>query len=142
MWALQELKGNLFSCPDGASLAHCVSEDMKMSKGIAVLFKDKFGGVEELLQQNKKTGDVAVLKRGNRYVYYLVTKYKFYNKSTYSNLRRSLAAMKTHCLSNQVQHLAMPRIGCGLDGLDWGRVSGIIKEIFQDSQMIVTVYSI
>ena len=30
---------------------HCVSEDLRMGKGIAVLFKKKFGGVEELQAQ-------------------------------------------------------------------------------------------
>ena len=46
-----EVRGDLFSCPDTASLAHCVSEDMHMGKGIAVLFKKKFGGVPELKSQ-------------------------------------------------------------------------------------------
>ena len=46
-----EVKGDLFSCPDSASLVHCVSEDMNMGKGIAVLFKKKFGGVAELKSQ-------------------------------------------------------------------------------------------
>ena len=34
-------------------MAHCVSEDMHMGKGIAVLFKKKFGGVEELRKQGE-----------------------------------------------------------------------------------------
>ena len=42
---LSEVKGDLFSCPDSASLVHCVSEDLHMGKGIATLFKQKFGGV-------------------------------------------------------------------------------------------------
>ncbi|XP_017600855.1 PREDICTED: O-acetyl-ADP-ribose deacetylase 1-like, partial [Corvus brachyrhynchos] len=43
-----------------------------MGAGIAVLFKKKFGGVQELLDQKKKTGEVAVLRRDDRYIYYLV----------------------------------------------------------------------
>ena len=43
-----EVRGDLFSCPDTASMAHCVSEDMHMGKGIAMLFKKKFGGVDIL----------------------------------------------------------------------------------------------
>ena len=50
---LSEVKGDLFSCPSSASLAHCVSEDMHMGKGIATLFKQKFGGVGELKSQGK-----------------------------------------------------------------------------------------
>lgn len=51
---LSEVKGDLFSCPSSASLAHCVSEDMHMGKGIATLFKQKFGGIGELKSQGKQ----------------------------------------------------------------------------------------
>ncbi|NXV73558.1 OARD1 deacetylase, partial [Atlantisia rogersi] len=66
------VKGDLFSCPKTDSLANCISEDCRMGAGIAVLFKKKFGGVQELLDQQKKTGEVAVLQREDRYIYYLV----------------------------------------------------------------------
>ena len=42
---------DLFEAPLTASLAHCVSEDMHMGKGIAVTFKEKFRRVGELLGQ-------------------------------------------------------------------------------------------
>ncbi|XP_059723594.1 ADP-ribose glycohydrolase OARD1 isoform X2 [Haemorhous mexicanus] len=48
------VKGDLFSCPGTDALAHCISEDCRMGAGIAVLFKKKFGGVQELLDQNYK----------------------------------------------------------------------------------------
>ncbi|XP_029801143.1 ADP-ribose glycohydrolase OARD1 isoform X2 [Suricata suricatta] len=68
------VKGDLFACPKTDSLAHCISEDCRMGAGIAVLFKKKFGGVQELLNQQKKSGEVAVLKRDGRYIYYLTDK--------------------------------------------------------------------
>jgi hypothetical protein len=46
-------KGDLFSAPSDASLAHCVSEDFRMGKGIAIEFKKRFEGVNELLSQSK-----------------------------------------------------------------------------------------
>lgn len=46
-----EVRGDLFSCPTTASLAHCVSADLCMGKGIANVFKQRFGGVEELKKQ-------------------------------------------------------------------------------------------
>nr|XP_023480670.1 O-acetyl-ADP-ribose deacetylase 1 isoform X2 [Equus caballus] len=45
------VKGDLFACPKTDSLAHCISEDCRMGAGIAVLFKKKFGGVQELISQ-------------------------------------------------------------------------------------------
>ncbi len=63
---LREVKGDLFGPPDviqpSASLGHCVSRDLAMGKGIAVLFKRHFGHVEELLGQRAQIGGVAVLR--------------------------------------------------------------------------------
>ena len=33
---------------------HCISADVKMGKGIAVLFKKKFGKVDEIKKQGKQ----------------------------------------------------------------------------------------
>ena len=88
----------------------------------------------------KKVGEVAVLKRGNRYIYYLVTKPRYFHKPTYKTLRSSLQLMKEHCQQNDVTDVAMPRIGCGLDKLQWKEVSQILKDIFSDTNMTLTVY--
>ena len=49
---LEEKRGrDLFTCPESASLAHCVSRDLSMSKGVAVAFKEKFKGVSSLKEQ-------------------------------------------------------------------------------------------
>uniref|UniRef100_A0A8D2KV09 O-acyl-ADP-ribose deacylase 1 n=2 Tax=Varanus komodoensis TaxID=61221 RepID=A0A8D2KV09_VARKO len=113
-----------------------------MSAGIAAIFKKKFGGVQELLNKRKKTGDVAVLNRGKRYVYYLITKDKYFHKPIYENLRKSLEAMKIHCLQHDVTCISMPKIGCGLDRLDWSKVSTMLEEVFEDTDVKITVYTL
>ncbi|XP_053099981.1 ADP-ribose glycohydrolase OARD1 isoform X2 [Hemicordylus capensis] len=113
-----------------------------MGAGVAAIFKKRFGGVQELLNQKKKTGEAAVLKRENRYVYYLITKPKYFHKPTYDNLHKSLEAMKFHGLKNDVTHISMPKIGCGLDRLDWSKVSAILEEVFQDTDVKITVYTL
>lgn len=52
-WKLNYVSGNLFSCPEDEALAHCISEDCRMGAGIAVSFKQKFKGVEELKEQSE-----------------------------------------------------------------------------------------
>lgn len=64
------------------ALMHCVSVDMAMGKGIAIEFKKRFGGVDELKRQKAGVGGLAVLLRDNRPIYYLVTKEKYWNKPT------------------------------------------------------------
>jgi ribosomal protein L12E/L44/L45/RPP1/RPP2 len=36
----------------------------------------------------------------------------------------------------------MPRIGCGLDNLEWDRVSSMLKKTFEGTNMKITVYSL
>ena len=52
-WRLNYVTGNLFSCPEDQALAHCISEDCRMGAGIAVMFKQKFKGLEELKNQSE-----------------------------------------------------------------------------------------
>lgn len=169
-------------------------------------------------QTDKLTGQCAVLKRGKRFVYYLVkmqhwttvlyryvqifktsalqtinyacftaisqiTKTKATQKPTYDSLRRSLEDMKSHCIHNGVTRVSMPRyvslilasfsnaspnlaqegniivfiktsadnstfsslthsIGCGLDRLQWDRVSAILEQVFRHANISITVYSL
>ena len=134
------IKGDLFTSPRSASLCHCVSQCLEMSKGIAVFFKRKFGGVDTLRKQNVQVGGVGVLRRQNRYVYYLITKEQYFHKPSHDTLTASLEAMQVHAYMNSVKHIVMPKIGCGLDQLEWDRVQSIIKRVFKGTNMRVSVY--
>ena len=95
----------------------------------------------ELKSQNVPVGGVAVLSRDDRYVYYLITKEHYYDKPTYQTLHQSLQAMRNHALLNDVKSLAMPKIGCGLDGLQWPKVKDLLEEVFQGSGIDITVWT-
>lgn len=82
------------------------------------------------------------MKRDSRFIYYLITKEKYWNKPTYATLESSLRAMREHCVANQVKSLSMPRIGCGLDGLQWDKVSDQIKDVFTGSGVEINVYTL
>ena len=119
----------------------------------------------------QKPGGLAVLKSEQRYIYNMVTyhltknpvcsgplrilqcfikcllflqvtKERYFNKPTYDSLRSSLQATKEHCVAHDVTELAMPRIGCGLDRLEWSKVSAIIDDVFKDSGIHITVHSL
>ena len=72
-------------------------------------------------------GDVGVLRRDGRYVYYLVTKEKYHDKPSMSSLKAALSAMRGRIVANDVRRLAMPQIGCGLDRLAWDEVKDLIS---------------
>lgn len=140
---LEEIVGDLFTGSDQSdSLCHCVSEDFAMGKGIAVLFKNKFGGVTSLKQQNAKVGSIAVLSKDDRFIYYLITKAKYWHKPTMCDLEGSLRSLRTHCEANNVSQLSMPRIGCGLDHLKWPEVKALIVSVFRDLPIRIKVFQL
>ncbi|XP_059478149.1 titin homolog isoform X2 [Neocloeon triangulifer] len=133
------VNGDVFSAT--CSLAHCVSEDFTMSSGVAVPFRKRFGHVAELLNQRIKTGGVAVLKNGHRFIYYLVTKEFYLAKPDGTHiLWHSLEEMREHAMQNGVGEIAMPKIGCGRDQLQWAEVSEAIQQIFCNTGIKITVY--
>ena len=49
----------------GSHIAHCISADIKMSKGVALEVRNKFGGVDLLKSQNLGVGNVGVTTYGH-----------------------------------------------------------------------------
>jgi O-acetyl-ADP-ribose deacetylase (regulator of RNase III) len=135
---MQEIKGDLFS--SDASLVHCVSQDLNMGKGIAVEFKSRFGQVDELASYNKVVGEVTYLKDTNRFIFYLITKERYWKKPTVTTLEKSLIDLKNVCLKNNIKALSMPKIGCGLDGLIWDKVKIVIDKVLVTAGIEVFVY--
>jgi len=137
---LLEVKGDLFSSSD--CLAHCVSEDLEMGKGIATSFRDKFGQVDVLKSQKRKPGQVAYISVSGRYIFYLITKQKYFEKPKYSTLYESLVELRDLCIKYGITDVSVPKIGCGLDKLDWNMVKMYLNSIFKDTPIAITVYSI
>lgn len=144
---IQDIKGDLFS--SHTALAHCVSSDLQMDKGIALGFRNMFGGINELLSQNTSVGEMCGLIREDgrkdysksyRYIYYLITKAKYFQKPTYNNLALCIQKMKNHMIEMNVTELSIPLLGSGLDKLSWDKVKSIIIDIFRDTNITIYVY--
>jgi hypothetical protein len=137
-----EFQGDLFQSKD--SLGHCVSRCLTMGQGIAVGFKTRFGQVDNLRKQvsDKKVPTFAILKDAtlDRYIYYLVTKEKYWQKPSLQTMRGSLVCVRDHMIEHKVSSLSIPLIGCGLDRLTWVAVKEIIQEVFQTTNIKITVY--
>lgn len=140
------IKGDLFSYQ--GHLAHCVSRDMVLGKGIAKIFRSKFGHVKMFSDQQRKVGEVAAITHGSfsvkekiipRYLFYLVTKDRARDLPTYEDLFSSLVNMKNICTANNLTELAMPLIGCGLDRLEWSQVVRLLDILFPDTNIYVYV---
>lgn len=73
----------------------------------------------------------------------LVTKEKYWQKPTYETIRMALEDAEFLCcegtMNDENVKLAMPRIGCGLDKLEWSKVKAIIAEVFVDTDVEILV---
>lgn len=141
----QEVYGNLFDYYGKAFLVHCISADFALGKGIAKEFDKRFQ-VKRKLQLYKPNyltyyninnikGDVIFVGS----IANLITKERYFHKPTYESLGESLIKLADICRTNRLQTIAMPLIGCGLDQLEWGKVSDMIKEIFADTDTDIIV---
>lgn len=136
-------KRNLFSLNKKEwHFAHCISLDCKMGAGIAVEMKKKFhlGGLKFAIDNfDLQPIKVPVCFRHNG-VLNLITKNKYYGKPTYDTMQGALASMWYLIKANlEIKKIAMPKIGCGLDGLSWPKVEEIIKELFEDTDIEILV---
>lgn len=43
--------------------------------------------------------------------------------------------------SNGVKKLALPRIGCGLDRMDWNKVKEILHDVFGKEEVEIVIYN-
>lgn len=72
-------------------------------------------------------------------VFNLVTKERYWNKPTITSMMNALTEMKRICLRENIDKIAMPTIGAGLDRLFWDEVAGKIKEVFADTDIEIMV---
>ena len=142
----EEVK-DLFSVSDDYYLAHCISADFGMGKGIVIEFNKRFDMKNKLVskylsfvklwdfEDDDKKGTCILEGR----VFNLITKRNYWHKPNYKTMRNALESMKVLCINNKVNKLAMPVIGCGLDLLDFSKVSEIIKDVFKDTDIEILV---
>ena len=135
---------DLFSLPDDYYLAHCISADFAMGKGIAVEFNKRFD-MKNILQRkypdfvneyhHYNWGGMAIIEGR---IINLITQERYWEKPTYQSMREALniASIRT---PKDCTKIAMPTIGCGLDRLEWDKVSEIIKEVFENTNIEILV---
>ena len=136
---------DLFSVSDDYYFAQCISADFAMGKGIAVEFNNRFNVKVHLKQRyadylyiynyEQRIGDCIL----DGCVLNLITKERYYQKPTYNSITIALLTMSSICKSKGIKKVAMPLIGCGLDRLEWTRVSGIIQDIFKDMDIEILI---
>jgi len=138
---VMELTGNIFDSESTTSIAHCISADFNMSRGIALQMRRKFGQVDQLRKEQKSVTDVAVIQSEQRTIFYLLTKEHHWQKSTYQAIYSCLQKLKELCMQLKITSLACPRIGSEADGLQWEIIRNMFRNTFGNSNIKVCIYT-
>lgn len=119
-------------------IAHCISGDFTLGAGLAKKINEKF-------DMSRKLSEKFTFKPGQRVALYvdgffnLVTKDSYKDKATYEGLRECLLDMKINLYYFGAKKLAIPRLGCGKDKLEWNVVEAIINECFDNMDIDIYV---
>lgn len=130
-----EEKRDLFSVPEDYYFVHCISADFALGKGIALEFKKRFDMKNRLKATEETDSKCILIDR----VFNLVTKETWRRKPTMENVKESLSELRQQVDEKDIKKLAMPKIACGLDGLDWKNVSEQVRDIFSDTDVEILV---
>lgn len=147
---IKEENRDLFTVPQGYHLAHCITGDCSLGVGLAKHFDNVYNmrrkllhnfGWEDVEDEDNLSGFVGeALLIDN--VFNLVLKKDITKKPKYKKLRRCLLDMAEQMENLMITKLAIPKLACGHEGLEWERVREIIEEVFADTDVEILVCSL
>lgn len=155
----KEVQANLFDYYDkGYYVAQCLSADLVAGAGIAVEFNNRLNMKNKLLNNFPHKGYVYFTNSDGTgaevfiptaliqdRVFNLITKERVWERPTYQDLTIALNFMRLKIIemlkegNSDVNKIALPLIGCGIDGLEWKTVRKAIKEVFGDMDIEIVV---
>ena len=116
-----------------------------MSKGFADFLSHRIPGLRSTCRKAKRSmGQVFPFwdSTGRRYIYNLVTKERFCDKPNPSTPSITLEAMKSHASMKGVSTFAIPKLGCGLNQMNWQEVVKPLRDIFVCADVQIVVYTL
>ena len=127
------------------SIGHCISADAQMSKGFAQFLSVRVPRLQRICRRANLLKDQVFPfwdSSSRRNIYNLVTKEKYSDKPDLQTLATTLKNMQAHATMHGVSTIAIPKIGCGLDQMNWLNVVKLLRKIFPYSDIQTVVYSL
>lgn len=139
-----EEKGNLFELPNSYSLVQCIAQNDNWKQGIVIQFAKNFKGlknycINQIKNNNLKAPCVIPYNNKDILIFNLVTKKKYNGKPNYMTVSICIEQMAMLCQEFNIKNIGLPKIACGLDGLNWCKIREIIKDKFKDIDIDIQV---
>lgn len=112
-----------------------------MGKGLALEFRKRY--VDNYIayqnackEQRVQIGEVLVTKTttedGAKYIINFPTKIHWRDRSHLEYINLGLLGMRNTLMALKIKSVAIPRLGCGLGGLNWQIVRSVVVQVLQD----------
>ena len=135
---IKELEINIMAVPQGYYLAQGISRDLNFKVGLPALFEKTYNLKEKLAanyDEEIEIGEVYLVDN----VYSLVVKDSSYDKPDRDVLMDALVELRDQMEEDMVTKLAIPKLCCGRNGLEWDDVKAMISFVFGDSDIQILV---
>jgi putative DNA methylase len=137
--------GDMFETPADirVNTVNCVGV---MGAGVALAFKERYPEMFRDYQKACKAGHVQPgklhvwKKSAADWVINFPTKRHWREKSRYEDIELGLVALREYLSHQGKVRLNLPALGCGHGGLDWDRVSAMIREKLDGLEADITVF--
>lgn len=138
-------KGDMFAKPVDARV-NTVNCKGVMGAGVALAFKNRY---PEMFKEYKQKCQDGTIRPGALHVWKNLmgdwvinfpTKRDWKEKSRYEDVSAGLEALRSYLQEQKPASLALPALGCGHGGLDWNKVSSMIKEKLGDLDTKIFVF--
>jgi O-acetyl-ADP-ribose deacetylase (regulator of RNase III) len=140
-------KGNMLDA-DVDALVNTVNAVGVMGKGIALMFKERFPdnykAYEAACKRKEiKAGSLFVTEQlmAPRWIINFATKQHWRNPSKIEWIESGLSDLRSFIVEHKIKSIALPPLGSGNGGLDWGNVRPMIEDALGDlTDVQVLVY--
>jgi O-acetyl-ADP-ribose deacetylase (regulator of RNase III) len=142
---IRHLRGNLLHS-DTRTIAHGCNTEGRMGAGVAKQIRSRYPAMFEDYQARCRRGEFSL---GDAYLFRYPDGRGIINLATQGAggaeiraLENAFSAMGHLCEREDIGHVAIPRIGAGLGRLRWEVVEPILRRAFDDSDILVDVYTL
>ncbi len=125
-------EGDIFAS-DADALINAVNCKGVMGKGLAADFKKKYpknyqNYRNECLSQRLTTGKLSIFDEKGKTIINFPTKDDWRRPSKLSYISEGLDSLAEYLNHSRIKSIAIPKLGCGIGGLDWTAVRPLIEE--------------
>ena len=136
---IEMAEGDLLNLDSNYAIALCIAGDCAMSDGLAKKIKETFGSITDDNKNIHEIGHIIKQESNDKTILHVITKQESAKKPTWKHFKKSMYNLAKKCEELQIKQLALPKLGTGLDGLEWAKIMKVLKHAFQSSQTTVTV---